>query len=226
MNKCLAKFCIRFCASSDSSMSARALVSVLISLAVSGCGERIPPLKWTEDVKLPDGRVTTLTRYQEFRGTHELGAPPTESNSWFEFKNPETSATVRWQGTRELSTVALMMDGPTPLLLTMPNFSGPEKFGCPNPPYLLFRFSGTTWQQVIPFAAPISILRVNMTFHPHDQRLNIVAAGYHLSAQQTSSYSYDRMPFLINLEGMTKQTFSQQNCGQIADMLIVPGNSK
>jgi hypothetical protein len=30
-------------------------------------------LKWTEGVKLPDGRIVTLTRYQEFRGPHELG---------------------------------------------------------------------------------------------------------------------------------------------------------
>jgi hypothetical protein len=90
---------------------------LLLTTALSACNKSNAPLKWTEDVRLPDGRVVTLTRYQEFKGPHELGDTPSESDYWFEFKHPDTGEVVRWQSDRDLETLALMMDGKVPVLL-------------------------------------------------------------------------------------------------------------
>ncbi|WP_316874427.1 hypothetical protein [Ralstonia edaphi] len=121
--------------------------ALVFAVGLTACDKLGTPLKWTEDVRLPDGRIVTLTRYQEFNGWRDLGGPPTESDYWFEFRHPDTGQIVRWKWDRTLESLALMMDGRTPMLLVMPNFNGSEQNKCPNPPYLLYRFAGG-WEQV------------------------------------------------------------------------------
>jgi hypothetical protein len=65
-------------------------------------------------VRLPDGRVVTLKRYQKFGGPHEIGYPSTETDYWLEFKSPVTGKIVRYDGDRNLGTVALMFEHGTP----------------------------------------------------------------------------------------------------------------
>jgi hypothetical protein len=184
-----------------------------------GCSRQSSPLKWTEDVRLPDGRVVTLTRYQEFKGPHELGAPPTESDYWFEFKHPDTGQVVRWQSDRDLSTMALMMDGKLPVLLVMPNFGGVYRNNCPNPPYLLFKFDGA-WKQIPVTEIPVKRFRVNMTFGPTDSRREIKLSNYYLTAEQTSKSYHKTMPYIINFDLMKEQIFGIQNCGRETNWLV------
>jgi len=193
--------------------------ALLLSTALIACDKASSPLKWTEDVRLPDGRILTLTRYQEFKGPRELGNPPTESDYWFEFKHPDTGQVVRWEWDRTLETLALMMNGKDPMLLVIPNFGGDEQHNCPNPPYLLYRFEGG-WKEVSLEQIPVKRLRVNMTFVPSDSRAEIESSNYHLSAEQTSNSMYNREPFVINFSLMRGQTFGIQNCGRNPDWLI------
>lgn len=196
------------------------VISAMAIAVASGCSARTPPLKWTEDVRLPDGRAVTLTRYQEFKGPHELGDTSSASDYWFEFKHPDTGQVVRWQHDRDLAALALMMDGVVPVLLVMPNFGGLDRLGCPNPPYLLYRYEGVNWRQASIDQIPIKRLRVNMTFNPKDQRKAIEGSGYHLTADQTSNSERDYRPYIINFSLMTQQTFKTENCGRTLDWLI------
>jgi hypothetical protein len=157
-----------------------AMGAMAIAVA-TGCSAKDTPLKWIEDVRLPDGRVVTLTRYQEFKGPHELGDTPTATDYWFEFKHPDTGQIVRWQSDRDLATLAVMMDQKMPVLLAMPNFGGLDRLGCPNPPYLLYRYEAGAWRQVPIDQIPIKRLRVNMTFNPKEQRVLIRSSNYRLT---------------------------------------------
>lgn len=195
-----------------------ALFSVLLLI---GCSAREDSLKWTEDVRLPDERIVTLTRYQEFKGPHELGDSPSASDYWFEFKHPDTGETVRWQSDRDLATLALMVDRGTSFLLTKPHFgSSMRRYSCPNPPYLLYRFRQGAWQQIPIVDMPIKKIRVNMTFSPDDSRAHIAAAGYRLSVEETGNSLRDERPYVINFKLLTEQTFDQANCGRKRDYLI------
>jgi hypothetical protein len=138
--------------------------------SVSGCARS---LKWTEDVRLPDGRVVTLKRYQKFGGPHEIGYPSTETDYWLEFKSPVTGKIVRYDGDRNLGTVALMFEHGTPRLLLVPRYEGFYTYNCPDPPYLLYEFRDGRWVSV-----PLTILRgrrlvPNMTYSPSDARAEI-----------------------------------------------------
>ena len=77
-------------------------------------------LDWTEDVLLPDGRVVTLKRHQEFRGPHQIGEPPSASAYWFEFINPDTGENTRWESKLAISTLVLMMHEKKTLSLNHP----------------------------------------------------------------------------------------------------------
>jgi hypothetical protein len=194
--------------------------SILVALLVclGACSDN-RSLKWSEDVLLPDGRVVTLTRYQEFKGPHELGDTPTESDYWFEFKHPDTGKIVRWESDRDLATLALMIDRQSPILLVTPNFGGAHRQNCPNPPYLLFRHDGATWTEIPIAEIPIKRLHVNMTVWAKDRRDAIRLSDEHLSVDQTQSSKHDARSYIINFGRMTKQTFGNQNCGRTTDDL-------
>ena len=128
-----------------------ALVS--LALAVAACG-RDDSLQWTEDVLLPDGRTITLTRYQEFKGNHEICDSPSVSKYWFEFTHPDVGESVRWEHERTHTTVYLMVHERVAYLLVMLNFGGDTKFHCPSPPFLLYALFGHRWaQQPLEFTA-------------------------------------------------------------------------
>jgi hypothetical protein len=184
--------------------------------------DRDTSLKWTEDVRLPDGRVVTLTRYQEFKGPHELGETPSASDYWFEFKHPDTGETVRWQSDRDLATLALMIDDKTPVLLTRPHFgSSMIRYHCPNPPYLLYHFdTDSKWSQLPLDKIPVKRIRVNMTFSPDDSATTIKASRHHLSTHQTSESFHNQQPYIINFVLMKRQTFDSANCDRSRDYLI------
>lgn len=197
----------------------RVASTLVLTVVLAACDNASSPLRWIEDVRLPDGRIVTLTRYQEFKGPHEWGNTPTVSDYWFEFKHPDTGQVVRWQSDRDLDPLALFMDAKVPMLLVRPNFDGVERRHCPNPPYLLFRFVGV-WEQVPLERIPVRRLRANLTFGLSGERKLIESSNFHLTAEQTSNTTFQNVPFIINFSLMKEQTFGIQNCGRNPDRLL------
>ena len=158
---------------------------VMVTLLIAGCGDR---LKWTEDVLLPDGRTVTLTRYQEFKGPSEPFQPPSASYYWFEFTSPDTGKKVRWENNRDLATVALSINGKQPRLLTTPNFGGIDRYRCPDPPYIAFRYVDGEWVRVPLTELALKVMRPNMTmWNVQKIRPYIEASHNHLSPGCRSS---------------------------------------
>lgn len=179
-------------------------------------------LKWTEDVLLPDGRIVTLTRYQEFKGPHKIGDTPTQSDYWFEFKHPDTGEIVRWHYGRHLGTVALLIDQATPYLLLSPRFgSSLSEFKCPNPPYLLFKYRAGAWQRVELKEIPVRRLRSNLSYAVREDRKQIAAQNYHRSLEQTQASEFNYRPWVMDFSRAAEQTFEPSNCFKKSDYLLV-----
>lgn len=207
-----------------------ATTATILACGLSGCVRN--DLKWTEDVKLPDGRVVNLGRYAEFKGgASHLGDPSTESLQRFEFKHPGTGELVRWESserTGRLTTIALWLDQETPRLLARPSYGGDEfRFKCPNPPYLLFEHVQGGWRSVQLAQIGIERLRANMTTHLMERGLRerIQESGLHLDANRTAdSYTYRdgniRVPYVLDFRTLPDQTFDEKNCDrQLNDLL-------
>ena len=184
-------------------------------------------LDWTEDVLLPDGRVVTLKRHQEFKGGHEIGGNPTESNYWFEFTNPNNGEKIKWEqndSPHNLSGLVLFFEKDAFYILTTPRFfAGFIKYNYPNPPYLLFKYSGNMWEMVSLDKIPIKILRVNMSYDIGMVRSKIQDESHHLNSKITSK-SYFRgssLPYLINFNKQKyPQTFGVKNGRKDMDFLV------
>ena len=204
----------------------RLAAALLLSVLVSGCFNDDSKIKWTEDVLLADGRTVTLTRYQEFKGPREIGQPPTESYYWFEFKHPDTGEIVRWETKREPSTVALFIHNKEVMLVAAPRFgSGMEDFGCPNPPYLFYRYSSNRWERLDLSTIQLKRLRSNMTYSVGDRLAAIKDGNGKLDLGITSNATYQRRPWVVNFENV-KQTFEPINCTRTSNMLIAADESK
>jgi hypothetical protein len=193
----------------------------LLCLTACGGGESI---KWTEDVLLPDGRTVTLTRYQEFKGPHEIGQRPTENAYWLEFNNPDTGENIRWEYGRNLSTVTLLLYQQKPFLLLKARYgSSVHDLGCPNPTYLLFRFVGGRWEKIPLTEIPIKRLRSNMTYAVVDELADIKAGHNHLTSEQTQkSFVLNMKPWLMDFSLLKEQTYDPKNCFLKPDYWLVP----
>jgi len=177
-------------------------------------------LTWTEDVRLPDGRVITLKRWVEFKGgSSHLGDPSTESRQSLEFKHPDTGEIVKWHNQMPqgpfrmdlasstpasfdtgpdsmapglLKTVAIWLDHGKPRLLGEPMYGGDlDRFYCPNPPYLLYEYTAGKWRNKPLAEIGIQRIRANLTVSPINARDEIERNKRHLSAEQTAD-SYAR----------------------------------
>ena len=146
---------------------------------------------------LPDQRVVVLKRVQYF---DEGGYVVAHS---FEFDHPVTKQLVKWQSDAALyapaspqaatwqkrssdgffSLVALFMVQDVPHILVSPTFGGQnEQAGCPYPSMFVFKYTGTTWEQIPYAASPIKTVDENVTVDPKADRDYIKANNYKLAA--------------------------------------------
>lgn len=180
-----------------------------------------PALDWTEDVRLPGGRITSLKRHMEFNGPHELRQRSTSSGQWLEFINPANGQKVRWEGDRTQETAALLISDGAPWLLVHLTFNGWRFNFCPHPPFLLFKYEDGTWTRKPVEAIPLKKLRANLS--SYIDRDAIAARKYYLPAEVTADSSYDRRPWWISFEGLDRQTYDcRRPLGQEAEFGVPP----
>lgn len=198
---------------------------LVATVTVLGC-QKDTSIRWKEDVLLNDGRVVTLDRYQEFKGPHEIGQPPTESDYWFELVHPDTGEKVRWKGDRIHATVALISNEKSLYLLTMVTFDGWIRLGCPDPGFLLWQWRDANWHRVAMEQIPVRRVQANMTVFPASMRdKGLIQNGGHAPVGSTQSATYNFRPLLLSFESIKTQTFGADNCaverGLLPDPYIV-----
>lgn len=196
-------------------------------LALTACSDG---LKWSEDVRLPDGRIVTLRRAAEFGGpSGGPGGPHTESSQRIEFVSPINGEVVVWQNKAPeamLGLVALWAQGGRLRILTTPLYGGDEfQVNCPNPPYLVYEYSSAAWRAVPWDQVPRMAIRSNATIQPLYARALIEQSRKHLSAEQTSNSFYTlgngfEVPYVVHLDPVVQQSFGSRNCDRERNYLI------
>lgn len=111
---------------------------------------------WKEEVLLHDGTIMIITRSQTYGGRHEIGQPPSIKEHTVTFMLPNTNKRITWTSEydkklRETNfhLLAVHVLNSTPYIVTEPNLCPSyRKWGRPNPPYVFFKYDGTTWQRI------------------------------------------------------------------------------
>ena len=128
---------------------------------------------WKEEMLLHDGGTLIVERAIVRRGRHEIGQPPPIGEQTIRFKLPQSHKTVRWTspyddelGHSDFRLRALHVLNDTPYVIAEPDLClAYNKWGRPNPPYVIFRHDGTAWQRIPIAQLPIEFKTFNVVMN-------------------------------------------------------------
>src|SRR5882724_11234237 len=172
-------------------------VVVGLGLHLSGCLGALgaeDTLEWREEVALHDGEILIVTRWMQFVPGEPFKTMP--GSRRLTFTHPTTGQAIVWENAGKIGSRVnpkmLDFDVGRPFLVTMAQ-SGPDYdgFGCPTPPYVVFRHDAGTWVRVPVAELPSRLVRMNLVTFPNRERLK--AEGYFIRAAVTAR-SYKEIP--------------------------------
>ena len=131
---------------------------------------------WKEEVLLHDGSKIIVERAVERGGRHEVGQKPPYKEQRLSFALPGAKQTITWEdhysqdlGQANFLPMALDISGGTPYLVAYPmGCLSYNKWGRPNPPYVIFQYQGKEWKRVPLEELPSEIKTPNVLFSMPD----------------------------------------------------------
>ena len=147
----------------------RGLVSILTLLfTISACDAA--GNAWKEEVLLHDGQKIIVERSQSYGGRSEPGQSGPIKEHSISFRLPGSSKTISWTssygddlGRTNFNLLAVHVLNATPYVVASPNLClSYNKWGRPNPPYVVFKFEGDQWQRIALNALPIEFKTINV----------------------------------------------------------------
>jgi len=146
-------------------MISTTLLGACMSTTAIGAGD-----SWKEEVLLHDGQKMMVERSQTYGGRSEPGQPPPAREVTIRFKPPGAPNSITWTskygdelGRTNFNLLALHIKQGTPYLVTEPNLClSYNKWGRPNPPYVVFKHDAGTWQRIAVSELPAEFKTINM----------------------------------------------------------------
>lgn len=125
---------------------------------------------WKEEVLLHDGSKMTVERTQSYGGRHEFGQEPGIKEHSISFKLPNANMEISWTsefgedtGTTYFDLLALHISNGIPYIVATPNLClSYNKWGRPNPPYVIFKHDGKEWQRITIQELPAEFTSINL----------------------------------------------------------------
>lgn len=111
---------------------------------------------WKEEALQPDGAKIIVERSVARKGRHEIGQRPAIGNQSLTFTMPGTGREVKWEdaysedvGGGNFSPMLLGVLKDKAYVLASPTGClSYNKWGRPNPPYVVFRYEGKEWKRI------------------------------------------------------------------------------
>lgn len=154
--------------------------SLVVLVGMSACGVlgalRFGGESWQEEVLLHDGNKIVVERMVKRGGRHEVGQKPSYKEQRLRFTMPGTNQTVTWEdhysadlGQANFLPMALNIVRGTSYLVVYPmGCPSYNKWGRPNPPYVVFQYQGKEWKRITLEELPVEITRPNLLFSQPD----------------------------------------------------------
>lgn len=125
---------------------------------------------WKEEVLLHDGSKIIVTRTQSYGGQHEVvqSAPISEHTITFTLPGSNKSLSYKSEysedvGRANFNLLALHVLSGTPYIVAEPNLClAYNKWGRPNPPYVIFKYDGKAWQRIQLAEFPAEFKTINL----------------------------------------------------------------
>lgn len=140
---------------------------LLLGASMSACGNST---SWKEEVLLHDGSKIIAERYVDRGGRSEIGQEPPYKEQSLSFAMPGINQTVIWEdhysqdlGMANFLPKALDIQSGVAYLVASPmGCLSYNKWGRPNPPYVIFKYSGKEWNRIPLQELPAEIKAFNL----------------------------------------------------------------
>ncbi len=146
---------------------------------------------WQEEVLLHDGRTIVVDRSQTYGGGHEIGQRPPERDMTISFTLPGSGKRITWfseygddLGRSNFRLAALHVLNDTPYVVALPNLClSYNKWGRPNPPYVIFKYQGNAWSRIPMAELPVEFKSTNLVVENFNNAAEFTRLG-RLSAEK------------------------------------------
>jgi hypothetical protein len=191
---------------------------------------------WKEEVLLHDGSKIIVKRTVERGGRHEIGQQPPIKEQSLTFALPATNERITWKS--EFSADIGLADF-QPLLLDI--FQGSayvvthpvgclsyNKWGRPNPPYVIFKYQNKTWQRITIQELPTEFKTPNLIFSSPDNEVEKLGKSFVTVAMVQHANSDLTQPEFKTIlrEGVKPEPCPQYSSGPKAPIPIAPKSSQ
>lgn len=138
---------------------------VMVAIGLCACGDH-----WKEEVLLHDGSKIVVDRSQSCGGRHEIGQSAPIREQELSFNMPGSGKRLSFKseygediGRANFKLLALHILNGTPYVVAEPNLClSYNKWGRPNPPYVIFKHDGKDWQRISLKDLPTEFRDVNL----------------------------------------------------------------
>ena len=138
---------------------------LMMGVSMSACSK-----DWKEEVLLDDGSKLIVERSVERGGRHEIGQKPPYKEQSLSFTMPGTNQTITWEdhysediGSASFLPMALAVyQGAAYLVADTMGCLSYNKWGRPNPPYVIFKYEGKEWKRISLQELPAEIKTPNL----------------------------------------------------------------
>lgn len=128
---------------------------------------------WKEEVLLHDGSKMVVERSQSYGGRHEIGQSSPIKEQTLTFTVPNTSTTIEFKSEYgedirrpNFELLALHILNGTPYIVTAPSScQSYNKWGRPNPPYVLFQYDSKAWTRIALDELPTEFKDINLVIN-------------------------------------------------------------
>jgi hypothetical protein len=151
---------------------------------------------WKEEVLLHDGSKIIAERRVELGGRHELGQKPPIKEQSLAFTLPSTNQRIKWEdhysadvGSSNFNPMLLDIVNGTAYVLVLPaGCVSYNKWGRPNPPYVVFQYQGKEWKRISLQELPAEIRTPNLILSSPDDEAK--KAGQRIVSAETIKALY------------------------------------
>jgi len=166
---------------------------------------------WQEEVLLHDGAKIVVDRSVTLGGPHEIGQRGSYTKETLVFTHPATGKRVTWEdratpdlGTSSFLLMALDIYQDAVYLVANPmGCLAYNKWKRPNPPYVIFKYAGKTWERVPLQELPPETKTLNLIFSSPDtevERLSNRFVDAETIKRITSEYSQPEYKTILREE--------------------------
>ncbi|MBU3995884.1 MAG: hypothetical protein KKF42_08980 [Actinobacteria bacterium] len=163
---------------------------------------------WKEEVLLHDGSKIIVQRSHTYGGSREVGQPPSIKEQDITFTFSGSGRTITWKdaygkevGGSNFIPLALHVLNGTPYIVARPNLCRSyNKWGRPNPPYVVFKHDGKEWQRIPLAELPAEFQDINLLLVYTKADEKIIAGALPVTVERIRSANAEvRIPELRHI---------------------------